>query len=51
MDDDQKEEFKLEYVRLAEDKIAQDSTCEVRGVNPEWNELIDFKIGRERENL
>lgn len=23
----------------------------MEGVNPEWNELIDFKIGRERDNI
>lgn len=23
----------------------------MEGVNPEWNELIDFRIGRERETM
>lgn len=51
MDEDQKEEIKYEQIRVAEDKEANETTPEVKGINPEWNALIDFKIGRERENL
>ena len=34
---------------MAKDKHAYEVTSEVEGINPEWNEILEFMIGRDRE--
>ncbi|CAK70738.1 unnamed protein product (macronuclear) [Paramecium tetraurelia] len=41
------EEYEADIERLIIGQKDDQLTSEVEGVNPEWNELIDFRIGRE----
>jgi hypothetical protein len=44
------EEYQFRDHRIAKDKSEIKITSEVEGINPEWNELIEFRIGKELKN-
>lgn len=44
------EKYEMFRDRVPNGKQQVQITSEVEGINPEWNELIEFKIGKIREN-
>lgn len=49
-EENKEEEEKWDYKpdRVAKAGSAVEMTSEVEGINPEWNEMIDFRIGRHK---